>query len=128
MKKIFTLMIDDSPEFLNATGNFLLIFSELELIGQVRWGGDALAQIHQLKPDLILLDLALPDISGLKVLKQIKALDTPPIVIVLTLYDNPEYRLEAESLGADGYVLKADLTETLMPTIRGLFAEFFQAG
>ena len=121
MKKIRTLMVDDSPEYLEATQMFLSIFPKIEVVGDVRYGFQVMEKVQELKPDLILLDLALPDISGLDLLPQIKALEEPPLVIVVTFFNIPEYKTRAEAQGADGFVLKADLAADLIDTINELF-------
>jgi len=121
MKIIRTLMVDDSPEFLEATGGFLDIFPYIEVVGQVRKGTDVLQAVHSLAPDLILLDLAMPDVHGFDILRQLKSRPDSPPVIILTLYDNQEYRQQAEKLDADGYILKAELVGEILPMINELF-------
>ncbi|MBC8509753.1 MAG: response regulator transcription factor [Chloroflexi bacterium] len=121
MKPIRALMVDDSPEYLEATGGFLSIYPYIDLIGQVTRGRDVIDRIQEEKPDLVLLDLALPDVKGLDLLPQIKGLPEPPAVIVVTFHNIPAYKTQAFALGADGFVLKADLAADLMVIINELF-------
>jgi DNA-binding NarL/FixJ family response regulator len=121
MKKIRTLMVDDSPEFLQAAARFLCIDPEIEIVAQVQQGSDVLAAVLEHQPDVILLDLAMPDFHGLEVIQQIKEQITePPYIVVLTLYDYPEYRTQSTILGADGFIYKSDFGVELLPTIHQL--------
>jgi two-component system chemotaxis response regulator CheY len=65
----------------------------------------------------------MPEMNGLEVLKAIQNISPFPKVIILTLYDTPEYRFAASSLGADGYVVKSEFIETLLPMIHRLFSQ-----
>ena len=114
-------MVDDSPEYLEATKMFLSIYPTIEVVGDVRYGFQVVEQVIELKPDLVLLDLALPDISGLDLLPKIKDVEEPPVVIVVTFHNIPEYKEKAHAFGAAGFVLKADLATELMHTIKKLF-------
>jgi len=121
MKKIRTLMVDDSPEFLEAATRFLYIDPSIEVVGHVKCGLDVLRAIEELQPDVVLLDLAMPDVHGLEVMRQIKRqVASPPRIIVLTLYDNPEYRAQANALDADGFIHKSDFGVELLPAIHQL--------
>ncbi|MCP4516579.1 MAG: response regulator transcription factor, partial [Delftia sp.] len=73
--------------------------------------------------DLVLMDLAMPGMSGLEATRQIKARPSGPRVIILTLYDSPEYRAAAQELGADGFVIKSEFFDQLQPAIHTLFAQ-----
>jgi len=121
MKKIRTLMVDDSPEFLQAASRFLCIDPAIEVIAQIRRGREVLAAIREHQPDVVLLDLAMPDLHGLEVMRQVREeIDEPPRIVILTLYDNPEYREQSTALGADGFIYKSDFGVELLPTIHQL--------
>jgi two-component system response regulator DesR len=121
MKKIRTLMVDDSPEFLQAATRFLCIDPSIDIVAQIHRGREVLQAIQEHKPDLLLLDLAMPDLHGLDVIRQIREqMDEPPFIIVLTLHDNPEYRAQATALGASGFIYKSDFGTELLPTIHRL--------
>ena len=81
-------------------------------VTSVERGGEALAMIRKSKPDLVLLDIILPDINGVQVLKQIREdpnLEGLPVLMLTNLNDK-DYINEALSLGADGYLIKAHFT------------------
>jgi DNA-binding NarL/FixJ family response regulator len=120
MAPIRILLADDNPEFLHAATNFLATDPQLEIVGQARSGQQARDQVSDLQPRLVIMDLAMPGTSGLEATRQIKTQANPPYVIILTLYDNAEYRAEAERMGADGFVAKSDMGTELLPLIHTL--------
>jgi DNA-binding NarL/FixJ family response regulator len=76
-----------------------------------------------LAPDLLLLDLELPGLDGLAVLRLVKARPAAPRVVVVTLHDHEPYRVAAAAAGADGFVAKRAFTTALGPLLRDLFRE-----
>jgi DNA-binding NarL/FixJ family response regulator len=77
----------------------------------------------RLQPDLVLLDLVMPGMSGLEALRWIKAVPDPPRVVVLTFQDEPGFRDRAMALGADGFVTKAEMARYLIPAVEALFPD-----
>lgn len=84
----------------------LLRGSDYELVGRARSGADALAQVQRLKPHLLLLDVNMPDGSGIDVLRQLRAGRRAPAVILLTAGMDDHQLLAADKLGPEGIVLK----------------------
>lgn len=121
MSSIRTLLVDDSPQFLEATKRFLSSDPHIEIVGSTLSGKEALEKIATLNPDLVLIDLAMPDMNGLETTRQIKALPGAPQVIILTLYDNQEYRTAGQAVQADGFIAKSELGANLLPLIHLLF-------
>ncbi len=78
----------------------------LRIVGEAATGEECLRFSTTLKPDLVLLDLRLPDMPGFEVCRRLKALPEPPAVLVLTSFADDQLVLEAISAGADGYLLK----------------------
>ena len=125
---IRVLLVDDNPEFIDATERFLSTDSWLEVIGHTLSGEEALDRSSQLKPDLVLMDLAMPRMNGLETTRQLKAMPGAPRVIILTLYDNSEYRSASKAANADGFIAKSDLGIQLISMIHNLFAEEYLHG
>lgn len=115
------LLVDDNRRFLAAVQRFLTRES-FEVVGQALSGKAALEQVARLKPDLVLMDLAMPQMNGLEATRLIKAQSNPPRVVMLTLHDSPAYASEAKAAGADGFIAKSDLGSQLLPMIGALFA------
>ena len=122
MKPIRTLLVDDSAEFLKSAAAFLARHSRIGVVGQAHSAREALELVARLRPDLVLMDLRLPNLSGLEATRRLKAAADPPRVILLTLYDLPDYRRAADEANADGFIAKADLAAQLTPLIDRLFA------
>lgn len=95
------LIIDDEPPAIRILERFLLDAPELQVLGTYTNARDAMAAIRQAPPDLVFLDIHLPDLSGIALLK---ALPNPPLVIFTTAY--PNYALEGFDLQAIDYLLK----------------------
>lgn len=99
------LLADDHP-MIAAALDVLLRGSDYELVGRARSGADALAQVQRHKPHLLLLDVNMPDGSGLDVLRQLRGVRRAPAVILLTAGMDDTQILTADKLGPDGMVLK----------------------
>lgn len=74
-------------------------------------------QVTRVQPDLVLMDWGMPGMNGLEATYNIKARSGAPNVVILTLYDNAEYRAAALAAGADGYVTKSDFGTELLPIV-----------
>ena len=114
------ILVDDNPEFLKAATDFLSADPQVEIVGQAASGNEAVEQVAGLRPNLVIMDLAMPGMNGLEATRRIKAQLNAPYVIILTLYDNPQYRDEAERVQADGFVPKSDFGTHLLPLIHTL--------
>ena len=123
MPPLRVLLVDDSPEFLESAAYFLSLHPLVEVIGRALSGPDALEMASQLRPDLVLMDWAMPEMTGLEAARRLKARPGAPHVVILTLHDNPQYRAAAQAAGTDGFISKADFGAQLPPLIHELFAE-----
>jgi DNA-binding NarL/FixJ family response regulator len=117
------LLVDDSAEFLASATRFLTIHHDLQVVGCARSGRDALAQVAALTPDLVLIDLAMPEMNGLETTRQLKARAEVPRIVLMTLYDVAEYREAAREAAADGFIAKSAIRSDLLPMIACLFVQ-----
>ena len=99
------LVADDHP-MIAAALDVLLRGTDYELVGRAPSGAQALAETQRLKPDLILLDVHMPDGSGLDVLRQLRARQKAPAVVLLTAGMDDSQLLAADGLNPEGIVLK----------------------
>lgn len=99
------LLADDHP-MIAAALDVLLRGSDYELVGRARSGADAITQVQRLKPQMLLLDVNMPDGSGLDVLRQLRGIRRAPVVILLTAGMDDTQLLTADRLGPEGMVLK----------------------
>lgn len=92
----------------------------IEVVGDAGTAAEALEMIQRARPDVLLLDLGLPDRSGFDVLNEMRESDTAPLVIVLTSHTEPSYAARAIAAGAHGYVNKSVTPEDLLSAIRAV--------
>jgi DNA-binding NarL/FixJ family response regulator len=105
-KSIRVLIVDDHPMVREGLGSMLAAAADMEVVGEAGTGAEAIAQVEALQPDVVLLDLQLPDVDGLIVLKQIKTVTPDTRILIVTMHDNAAYMTQAMVSGAAGYVLK----------------------
>ena len=116
------LLVDDNRTFLRILTEFLSEHGEgaLQVVGSVVGGQDAVAQAQRLTPDVILVDLKMPDVPGLQLLPQLRRTLPDAILIALSLRDPDECRDDTLAAGADAFVSKASLECDLLPAIQRL--------
>lgn len=117
---IRAFLIDDSIEFIDSARKFLEA-EGLEVIGYSYSGKEGIKKVESLKPDIVFVDIVMPEISGFEVIKAIKEMSEIPKIVILTLYDNPEYRRVGEELGIDEFISKSEFAEKIKPLIEKLF-------
>jgi DNA-binding NarL/FixJ family response regulator len=112
------LLIADDHEVVRCGLRSLIAGTEIEIVGEATTGEQAIQLALELKPDVVLLDIRMPNGDGLNALGRLK-LESPDIaVLMLSTYDNPTYVARAVALGAAGYVLKGAPREGLLGAIR----------
>ncbi|HJO90180.1 MAG TPA: response regulator transcription factor [Anaerolineales bacterium] len=100
------LIVDDHELFRQGIANLVNEQSDMEIVGEAKDGLEAYYRATALKPDLILLDINMPDMDGLEAIKRIRA-DLPEcIVVMLTVHEEDEKLFKSIRAGAKGYVLK----------------------
>ncbi|MEV4612281.1 response regulator transcription factor [Kitasatospora sp. NPDC049258] len=121
MPPIRVLIVDD--EVLVRSGLGLIVGSapDLEVVGSCS-GGQAEQQVAALAPQVVLLDIRMPDLDGITVLRRLRALPDPPAVAMLTTFDTDEYIGTALRTGAAGFLLKDTAPEQLVHAVRVLAA------
>lgn len=93
---------------------------DIEVVGEAGTAAETLSMVQNVKPDVLLLDITLPDRSGFDVLGDLRAVDTAPLVVVLTWHTEPSYAARAIAAGAHGYVNKAVEPTALLESIRAV--------
>jgi two-component system, NarL family, response regulator LiaR len=117
-KQIKVLVVDDHPVVRDGLKNMLLVFDDLELIGEAENGRAALAFCRQNLPDVILMDILMPIMDGIAATRAILNEYPQAKVIILTSYFKDDQIQEALQAGAIGYVLKDASIDTLANAIR----------
>jgi DNA-binding NarL/FixJ family response regulator len=114
------VVVDDHDVVRHGLVALLQKYADVEVVGSYGSGAEALDAVARSVPDLVLLDLQMPRMSGLEVLARIRSMAAPPHVIVLTAHGEDDLVLGAVRGGADGYVLKSAPPEELLTAIRSV--------
>ncbi len=119
-EKISVLLVDDNPSFLNIGKMFLeeTCREEVQVTFTANGGREAINQAEAHHPQLILLDVSMPDMSGLETATHLKRILPESHIIMLTLLETLGYREAAFAAGADELIDKGNLDTDLLPTIR----------
>jgi DNA-binding NarL/FixJ family response regulator len=117
-KKISVFIVDDHDMVRAGLSVFLESFDDLELIGQANNGRTALKMIPDLNPDVVLMDLVMPDISGIDVIKAVRQSCIETQILALTSFNDKQLIFDAMHAGAIGYILKNIPIEELANAIR----------
>lgn len=118
MTPIQILLVDDHPIVRQGIRSLLSNYADFHVVGEAASVAEATAWMQRATADLVLLDIRMPDGSGLQVLRAIRATAIPMKALIITSFDDDEYVLEALQQGADGYVLKNASDEMLVNAIR----------
>mgnify|MGYP001492292546 CR=1 FL=1 len=112
------LLVDDHAVVRSGLRMLLDNDSEIEIIGEASNAAEAIAAATRLKPNLILMDIGLPDMSGIDATREIKKLLPEVAIVALTIHEDEEYFFKMLEAGASGYVPKRAAPEELLTAIR----------
>lgn len=118
---IRVLLIDDHP--IVRAGIRLLLEQEQDIavVGESDCGSGALQLVERLEPDVILLDIEMPDKSGIEVAQELHEANLPARVLAMSAYDDEQYILNLFSHGTAGYLAKEEAPELIVDAVRGVF-------
>jgi DNA-binding NarL/FixJ family response regulator len=105
-RSIDVAIVEDNTRYLDELGLLLGNTENLRVVGQYSSGKEAVEQITKLNPDVTLIDIELPDISGVEVIEQVSSRGCPTEFLVLTVYDDDAHLFSALQAGAVGYIVK----------------------
>lgn len=121
-KPIRLLLVDDHPVVRSGLQMLLENEADLEIVGQTGSGLDALGMIPYCHPDVVIMDISLPDLSGIEATRRIKSHFPQVVVLALTIHEDPAYFFQMLQVGAAGYVPKRAAPQDLIAAIRAAFA------
>lgn len=116
------LIIDDQLSFLETLTRMLMQIPEIEAVCPAVGGLEGLKFASEMRPDVVLTDFSMPDLNGTVVTRRLKERAWAPYVLMMSFHAGPEYREMAVGAGADGYLVKTDLDQQLVPVLRKLKA------
>lgn len=118
MNQIKVLVVDDHSIVRDGMRQLIASQGDMELIGEADDGAGALSQVKSLDPDVVLLDIAMPGMTGLETITLIKDARPNVKVVMLSMHSKDSYVHQALSAGALGYVLKASSSKDILKAIR----------
>ncbi|GMT41915.1 MAG: DNA-binding response regulator [bacterium] len=117
------LIVDDHAVFRKGLRDILNANDNLKVVGEAPDGFEALKLIKNLKPDIVILDISMPGMSGIEVLKKARKAKLETHFVILTAYNEKEYFNEAVDLGVKGYIQKDDAVDDIMLAIKAISAD-----
>ena len=123
------LIVDDHPLVREGLKSILIPATEYEVVGQAGNAREGIQMVKDLMPDLVLLDLGLPDKSGLELSREIRKISPSTRIMIVSMHSKVDYIVKAFQAGATGYMTKESATESLLGGIeRVLNGEYFMNG
>ena len=120
MDKISVLIVDDHGVVRQGLRTYLELLDDIEIAGEAENGLDGVEQVRRLQPDVVLMDLEMPQMNGVEATRQVLALNASTKVIVLTSFSDDELVFPAIEAGATGYLLKDIDPSALHQAIRAV--------
>ena len=120
MEPIKVMITDDHPVVREGLSAMLRKEQDIQVVGEAENGAEAVDKARELRPDIILMDLRMPEVDGVEAMRQIGAVNPDTKFIVLTTYDNDEYIFKGIEAGARAYLLKDAPREDLFKAIRAV--------
>ena len=118
MSKIRLLLVDDHEIVRAGIRMLFLAESGMEIVGEVGSGQEAIEAVREFTPDVVIMDVAMPGMTGIEATRQIKEASPETVVLALTMYDDEQYFFEMLNAGASGYIPKRAAPDDLVSAIR----------
>ena len=115
MSKPRVLLVDDNQAILDCLVKML--GREYTIVGAIRDGPRALDAVAILKPDIVVMDISMPEVSGLELARLLQKNSPAPPVVFVTVHEDPEFMEAAHDVGAAGYVVKSTMETELKPAL-----------
>lgn len=117
---IRVLLVDDHPVVRSGIRMLLERAADIQIIGEADRGQQGLDLIARLQPDVVLLDMEMPDMTGVDVMRTLQSQGSPVRVLGMSAYDDPEYIRSLLGAGAYGYLTKDEALDSIVEAVRGV--------
>ena len=122
MSEIRLLLVDDHEVVRTGIRMLLESQSDIKILGEASTGAEAIQMAREFRPDVVVMDITLPDITGIEATRRLKDRQPEIAVVALTIHEDEQYFFEMLQAGASGYVPKRAAPEDLISAIRAAFA------
>ena len=117
----YRVLIVDDHEIVRRGLKDILRGTDFEVCGEAGTGEEGVSKALELSPELVLLDMSMPGITGLQAAAKIKSLAPRTRILIITMHDSPQMEVEVRAAGADGYLTKMAAAKSLLEAINNLF-------
>ncbi len=117
-KPIRVLLAEDNTNFRKSLKLLIEVDGNIRVVGEAKNGSEAVSLAKSLKPEVIVMDIAMPLLNGLQATEKIKSASPDIRVVILSAHPDPEYVIQAMNFGASGYLIKQSSTEFLGLAVR----------
>src|SRR5690606_9716408 len=118
---IKVLLVDDHAVLRDGLSSLISLEPDMEVVGEARDGEEAINLVESTRPDVVLMDINMPGMSGVEAIRRIHAKHPQVAVLVLTMYDRDEYLYESIRAGATGYLLKDAPSGDVIAAVRSAY-------
>ncbi|MBE0699561.1 MAG: response regulator transcription factor [Anaerolineaceae bacterium] len=120
MSRIRVLIADDHAIMRVGIKNILSRSKDIFVVGEANNGAEAINLVHELNPDVLVLDMEMPVMDGVEVARRLQAMNSPVRILVLSAYDDRQYIIEMLKMGAAGYLIKDEAPEVIVEAVQGI--------
>jgi len=120
MEAVRVVLADDHPVVREGIRSLLERAPDIVVVAEASDGGEALRLAEELAPDVLVLDMEMPGVTGVEVARRLRAADSPVRVLALSAYDDDQYVFGLLEAGAAGYLLKDEAMEAIVAAVRGV--------
>jgi DNA-binding NarL/FixJ family response regulator len=112
------LLVDDQPAVRRGLGMRLHLEPDMQIVGEASTGREALSMVQALAPDVVLMDVEMPEMDGIEATAALNASVSSSVVVILSIHDDAQTRGRAQAAGAVAFVEKRGATDSLLAAIR----------
>jgi DNA-binding NarL/FixJ family response regulator len=120
VQAIRMLLVGDNVDFVEGLQTWLAREPHLEIVGIEHSGAGGIEQVAALRPQIVLMDVTMTDMSGFEACRRIRAENGSPLIVLMTFHESETVRRESAAAGADEIIGKGHIATTLMPLVREL--------